>query len=187
MTELIGLSGYARTGKDTVAQILGEHGYRRASFADKLRDAVLALDPMVDLSPDSSYSCINLSCLIEEIGWEAAKDAYPDVRRLLQRMGTDVGRAFFGQDVWADLAMAGLEPGGRYVFTDVRFPNEADAIRAREGHLWRVRRPGFAPVNAHPSETALDCYRFDWIVENDSNLAQLRRTVEHLLEDVSAA
>jgi hypothetical protein len=183
MTNLIGLSGYARTGKDTVAAALREHGYRRASFADVLREAALALDPFVH-APDERFTASRyqrLSDVIAVYGWEAAKDAYPDVRRLLQRLGTDVGREIFGQNVWVDLAMGQVFSGDRVVFTDCRFPNEADAIRERGGQVWRIERPGFGPVNGHPSETALDGYPFDQYVLNCGDVDYLRVTVVDLV------
>ena len=50
------------------------------------------------------------------------------LRRLLQRMGTEVGRELFGQDFWVELAMRKLD--GPTVFTDCRFPNEYWALAA---------------------------------------------------------
>ena len=41
---IIGLSGYAQSGKDTVANILVQHyGYKRVAFADKIRECLFAL------------------------------------------------------------------------------------------------------------------------------------------------
>jgi 50S ribosomal subunit-associated GTPase HflX len=45
---IIGLSGYAQVGKDTVANILVQHhGYKRVAFADKIRECLFALDPII--------------------------------------------------------------------------------------------------------------------------------------------
>ena len=47
---IIGLSGYAQVGKDTVAQILvEEYGYSRIGFADIIRNACYRLNPIVTL------------------------------------------------------------------------------------------------------------------------------------------
>lgn len=173
MNRLIALSGYARCGKDSIGQILSGCGYQRVGFADSLREVALALDPMVDAPTHSLHA--RLSSVVQAYGWEMAKDNYPDVRRLLQRLGTDVGRAFFGENVWVDLAMRKV--AGPTVFTDCRFPNEADAIREAGGSVWRVHRHGFGPVNAHPSETALDSYDFDWHIWNNSTLDSLARQI----------
>lgn len=171
--ELIGLSGYAGAGKDEVAKILAPRGWERASFADPLRAALYALNPMVP--PDGRP----LRILVDIFGWDQVKRETPEVRALLQRMGTEVGRNLFGQDFWVEQAMAAIEraDGTQYVFTDCRFPNEAEAVRARGGRVWRVTRPGVTAVNAHPSETSLDTYRFDAVILNVGTLADLEETV----------
>lgn len=169
----IGLSGYARAGKDTAAAILADQGWQRASFAAALKDALYALDPLTSTHPGYCVSQI----VHEPVDWERAKDDYPEVRRLLQRMGTEVGREFFGENCWVDLAFRRIPDGSRVVFSDCRFPNEAAAIKAAGGELWRIERPGCSPVNAHPSETALDEYAFDWYITNDGTLDDLRSLI----------
>ena len=160
----IGLSGYARSGKDTVGQILVEkHGYRRASFADKLKELALLVNPII------GNDGVALLDMVELYGWESAKDAHPEVRRLLQAIGTGV-RDIVGPNTWVDLAMRNLPDGSKVVFTDCRFPSEADAIRAAGGTLWRIERPGFGPVNGHISETALDDHEFNVVIPNKYTL-----------------
>ena len=46
---IIGLSGYARSGKDAVAQVLvSEFGFKRVAFADPIRDLLYEMDPKID-------------------------------------------------------------------------------------------------------------------------------------------
>lgn len=168
---IIGLSGYARSGKDTVASFLLEQGYQRRAFADLLRNAVYELDPLLD-------GGARVRNIVDLLGWEAAKVQYPEVRRLLQRMGTEAGRNLLGENVWVDATLAKMAPDTRYVITDVRFPNEADAIRARGGMIWRVNRPNFGPLNSHASEVSMDGYRCDFYINNNGDLEELRRQVE---------
>lgn len=165
---IIGLSGYARSGKNTVADILGPD-YRQLSFAEPMREAMLKLNPLVE-------GRIRLAELVDEEGWQVAK-TYPEVRRLLQVFGTEVGRNMFGEDFWVDLAMYDVSPHEDVVFTDVRFPNEAEAIREMGGIIWRVDRKGIEAVNAHPSETALDDWNFDRVIDNNGTLDELREMV----------
>ena len=60
-----------------------------------------------------------------------------------------------------------------WIITDVRFPNEAQAIKDRGGILIRINRDNGTraiDVNAHLSETALDDYDgFDYVIDNDSD------------------
>ena len=187
-TPLVGLIGRARSGKDTAAAALvEERGFTRLAFADPLREIALALDPFVgspalpgDLAP---FRGVRLSTAIDALGWERAKDTIPEVRRLLQRLGTEGGRAVLGENVWVDAAFAKVTAtDGPVVFTDVRFPNEADAIREAGGLLLRVVRPGVAPVAAHASETALDGYEVDADVWNDGTVADLHATILDIVD-----
>lgn len=166
---IIGLSGYARSGKDTTAGILVAHyGFERRAFADVLREAVYRLNPQLT-------ETVRVRDVVDEYGWEVAK-SNPEVRRLLQVMGTEVGRAMLGEDVWVRRAMKSLP--AKTVFTDMRFPNEANAIRKRGGLVWRVNRPKFVAVNGHVSETALDSYTFDAVINNAGDLEFLAEQVE---------
>jgi dephospho-CoA kinase len=63
---IIGLSGYAQSGKDTVAELLClNYGYKRVSFADPMREALMRLNPIVGHEP--------LAHLVNDYGWELAK------------------------------------------------------------------------------------------------------------------
>jgi dephospho-CoA kinase len=188
--EIIGLSGYARSGKDAAAKVLVEEfGFTRVAFADKLRDFLYALNPMVihaqEISPkDGSHKkdIKYVQDVIDEYGWDKYKETIfgDEIRRLLQRLGTEAGRETMWDSIWIDAAFAGLSDDAKVVVTDCRFENEASAIEKRGGRLWRVQRAGIGPANAHKSETGLDNYCFDTILYNDGSLEdyhdQIRRT-----------
>lgn len=168
---IIGLSGYAQSGKDTVAgMLIGLHGYESRAFAEPMRTALYKLNPIV--LEDGT----RLQPIIDEFGWEHAKK-HTDTRRLLQVLGTDIGREMFGEDFWVLQAIKGLHPTQDIVFTDVRFPNEAAMVKKGMGQVWRVRRPGYVPVNNHPSESSLDNWEFDQYIDNDSDLDSLKHKV----------
>lgn len=191
--QLIGLMGYAQTGKDTTANVLVEHhGFTRVAFADKLREVAYALDPIVAYTDRGAWGTdvlapLRLQDVVDQHGWDYAKTRYPEVRALLQRLGTEAGRqvlspALFGDDsIWVRAALDGLHGDSHWVITDVRFPNEAQAIRERGGWLWRIERNGTGPVNGHASETALDDTPADWIVPNNGTLDDLARNVQLVL------
>ena len=67
--DVIGLTGYAQSGKDTLASILVErYGYRRVAFADAIREFIYEVNPMVSCSP-TGY----LKDLVNLVGWDNAK------------------------------------------------------------------------------------------------------------------
>lgn len=178
MTPLIGLSGYAQSGKDSAAAALVGDGWERRAFADTLRAFLYALNPMVLPSGTRLRSFVNA------YGWETAKTTCPEVRELLQRCGTEAGRQVIGENVWVDATLRDLGDTP-VVVTDVRFRNEADAIRARGGIVVRVVRPGVGPLrmsdgSVHPSETALDGCPFEHLLHNDGTLDDLHCEVRKI-------
>lgn len=171
---IIGISGYARSGKDTLAQYLIERGYEHRAFAAPLKGMLAALDPTLGGSRG------RLSAHLTTVGWEGVKQL-DEARRLLQRLGTEAGRKHLGEDVWVERLFR-TPSAGRIVISDVRFPNEADAIRERGGIIVRVARPGVSAVNAHPSETALDDYEPDLVVVNDGAPEDLKAWADTIVE-----
>lgn len=168
---IIGLTGAARSGKDTAAEHLVETmGFERIAFADALRDMVMAGFGLLpeDMQGDKKE---------EEIDWLGASP-----RRILQTLGTEWGRAHLGPDLWVKLAwrrMAEMHECGQrlFVFTDVRFDNEAQAIVNSGGTLLRLVRPGAPGVRAHASEAGVDDSYVSAVVVNDSTIANLHNRV----------
>ena len=114
---IFGLCGKARSGKDTVANHLVTHyGFRRIAYADAVRSAWDAIDgPTRELS-----KCLNLS-----------------YRECLQQLATECGRSM-ADDIWINILQAkvkflyqhvDLQKPLRIVVPDIRYPNEAAALR----------------------------------------------------------
>ena len=172
---IIGLSGYARSGKDTVAKYLVEsHGFKRVAFADAIRNMLLDVNPYIGFGPSNS-SHTTLADLVAAVGWEGAKEHY-EVRRLLQDLGVSA-RQYIGEDVWIKAALRTPSSGENIVITDVRFTNEADAIKKLGGRIWRIIRPGVEAVNQHISETQMTAYPFDELINNDGDIRRLENEV----------
>lgn len=175
--QVIGISGYARSGKDTIAEKLAEVGYVRGSFADAIREALYKLNPIVIGSSPTYKIEIRVQELVDSVGWEKAKEA-AEVRELLQRFGTEVGREMFGDNIWVDYLFDSLPDGAKVVIPDVRYPNEADAITELGGAVWRVERDGVSAVNSHISDSAMDNYPFKITAYNNGTIKELYDWVE---------
>jgi hypothetical protein len=183
---IIGLSGYARSGKDTVAEFLVEkYGFTRLAFADPMREALLRLNPKVTVS---GVQGVYLASVVNKLGWDAIKDLSPEVRELLQRMGTEVGREMFGEHFWIDYLMnKAIDAKTDVVISDVRYLNEIEAIRLWNGQVWRVNRPNVGPANSHSSEQEVDLYQnYDVIINNDSTKEELFFELAPLLDRLKA-
>lgn len=183
-TRIIGLNGYARSGKDAAASALVADGWERIAFADVLRDIAYAIDPFVQIGgfPPGDYA--RLSTVVDRLGWDAAKGSHKDVRRLLQRLGTEGGRDILGKNIWIDTAFKRARmDGAGLVITDVRFQNEAEAIRERGGKVVRLNRPGVGPVNEHSSDNAMEGFIFDAYIYNGGPLTELYDSIRKIANE----
>lgn len=196
---IIGLTGYAQSGKSTIANYLVEqHGFTRLSFAAPLKKMLRTLDPIMGRPPvfwGPDMGDFNLSDLwhyaekteqltegeVKAEQWIKDSPWGDEYRRLLQVLGTDCIRAE-QEDFWIRAAFKQIEDfNGNYVFDDCRFPNEAEMILSLspEG-LWNINRPGVEAVNGHASEAHAGNMGETLFLTND-------RTVEMLYTDVDAA
>lgn len=191
---LVGIAGFATSGKTSAANVLVEEfDFTKISFADPLKAAALALNPIVDMETipytynnygnteiEVDLGVIRLSDIVNSFGWDHAKSFYPEVRRTLQRLGTEVGRSLFGKYFWVDqLAQTYpdlIECETRYVIDDVRFETESNFIQTKLGDLIWIERPGLR-AGSHPSESGYPKQHADHIIDNDGDLAQLRSDV----------
>ena len=119
------------------------------------------------------------------------------VREFLQRLGTEALRNGLHENTWVNALMADYRveqtiehvggslhqviPASNWVITDTRFPNEAGAVKGRGGIIVRINRPGVTAVNDHPSETSLDDWNFDYVIENDGSMHDLVSQVDEIL------
>lgn len=178
--EIIALSGYARSGKDEAARVLVEEfGFVQVAFADKLRDFLYAMNPPVAPSKEHD-GMVLVQEVIDVYGWGGYKETEygTEIRRQLQRLGTEAGRQTLWDSIWIDAALTGFDEDARLVVSDARFFNEFDAVRARGGRVWRIERPGVGPANDHASEMeAIDYPDFELTLNNDGDLDQWRTLV----------
>jgi hypothetical protein len=172
---IIGLTGYAQSGKDTVANILVENfGYTRVAFADKIREFLYETNPMYDSVLGEP---LFVRAKVDRDGWEEAKKS-PHIRRLLQTSGV-AARKVFGEDFWVKQALGEYKPWDKIVVTDVRFTNEADYLKGfPDSQLWRVKRIGVDAVNGHVSEHEMDGYPVDQIFVNNTTIEDLELLVK---------
>jgi hypothetical protein len=199
---IIGIAGLAGSGKDTVADTLvREHGFCRIALADPMKRFC------------QQMFGFTVAQLFGESANRNAVDPRWDVspRTVLQQLGTEWGRAMH-PDLWIEKALAtaervlvcgdgyaqdvGLIPAGwpdvepiGVVIPDVRFENEAAAIREAGGEVWAVRRPGAGlqgEAALHASENGLEGLSFDRAIDNVLGLPELRLHVADALADFYA-
>lgn len=186
---IIGINGYSGSGKDTIGTIIQELGphqnWEIKKFAGKLKQIAEMLTGIdISMFEDQDFKKTNLP---DEWRVHGMPMTY---REFLQKLGTDAMREGLHDDVWVNALMADYKPPkmdqynpSNWVITDVRFPNEARAIKKKEGMIIRVDRPGVKPINNHPSEIGLDHWNFDYKIANASDLLALKASVEIILKE----
>lgn len=146
----------------------------------------LAIDPIIvdsigafgDLYPYKGR--VRLATIVQDFGWDEAK-GIPEVRRFLQRLGTDAVRTHLGDDAWVLAFDRARNRSVDTVATDVRFPNEAEYIVRNGGLVIRIDRPGVGPVNGHASED-IGGIPVGAVVVNDGTIEQLQDRVAGLVQ-----
>ena len=173
---IVGLSGYAGTGKDTVRDILESAGFVGFAFADPIRSMLRELLTSNGISDQFIDSREFKEQIIPELG--------VSYRQMAQTLGTEWGRSL-QHDFWLRLASAYMADVERntwndttaFVISDVRFSNEAAWVREQGGVIWRVLRPGTTPVRSHISEQELTLFDADQTIINGGGLEELNLAV----------
>ena len=183
--DLIGIAGYARSGKDTTANYVSmRYGHTQASFAEAIREGLFALNPQITINHPMTKetTLMPLQLAVFVFGWEDLKDISPDVRPLMQKFGSEVGRSLWGEDFWINRLFYRTVGERKLVISDVRYWNEAQTIRRKGGEVWWVERPGIGAANQHPSESDLENYEFDRHIRNDGTTDFLFDKIDLIME-----
>lgn len=193
---IIGITGKAQSGKDTacrIVQLLNTVDYdcacsegegekyildnvdnilpmacmwEKHAFADKLKECasiILGVPRFMFESGEFKESFTSLPL--------SNKEGEPMTNReFLQYFGTEVGRSI-DRDLWVKALMYsyGRDKESHWIVPDVRFPNEADAIRNAGGVLWKIERDGSGAGN-HISEKLIDDINVDLVIENNLDM-----------------
>lgn len=170
---LIGLTAPARSGKDTVADILVENFcFNRVAFAKPLKDGLKAMMPFLD---ETHISGVLKEVILPYIG--------KSPRYLMQTLGTEWGRQLVKDDIWLYLTQMSIdkyaEEEKSVVVTDVRFENEAKMIRDMGGEVWHIDASArnIQVVNQHASEGGVKFVEGDKRVDNNGTVEELYQKV----------
>lgn len=168
---IIGISGKAGCGKSTAAKYLVEkYGFVEVSFAAILKNML----SVAGLPEPSNRDDKEKNVEGFDFTW----------REAAQTLGTEWGRSL-DENIWVKLTMASLEDGKKYVFSDVRFDNEALAIIRKNGVTVKIngRSVDLGQNSFHASEKGID---EDWItyhVGNSGDIEILYKQMDKIVED----
>lgn len=156
---IIGLCGYAQVGKTTTAMALST----LAEISNRGSQIISFADPVKRIA--------------RMFGWNGEKDEKG--RRLLQQIGTEVGRSY-NPDIWVKMweceAAELISLKVSVIADDVRFQNEIDCIQSLGGKVFRLvsRSRGIRLI--HASEQP-DSLKVDYDVPSDDTPENVAKQV----------
>ncbi|UTS52164.1 hypothetical protein [Synechococcus phage BUCT-ZZ01] len=171
---LVGIAGPARAGKNEVAKYLQKyHAFHEDSFAAPIRKCLMDILGL----PFEEYERVKQE--------PQAVFGGKTCREFMQKMGTEFGREMIYDDIWVDSCILRLDKFERAAISDVRFDNEAKAIKERGGFIIHVDRPGIRiEQSAHLSEKGIDESLIDFKILNDSGLDNLYAQIETTMRQI---
>lgn len=174
MPYLLGLTGLAGVGKDTIGdRLFANHDFVQTSFAEPLRGAAMEV-----------FGLNYQHFADRELKHQVVPYWGLTPRQMLQRLGTEAIRNTFGADFWVRRwlqtyeEVAGQES---VVVTDVRFLEEAQMVRERGGVIVHVIREVPDLEGDHASARGIAMLAGDYILENDSDMKGLYEKVDEMM------
>lgn len=181
--KLIGLVGKIGVGKTLVQTFLEDIGFTSYAFAEPIKKMAAAIGfhhhelygTQKQKLQVNSFWGISARRFLQTFGTEICRDELP---RVLPEMENIWMRCFqkFRTDHWFEDIVVG----------DVRFLNEASAVKELGGFLIRLERPTLAEglTASHASERELEQIRCNWIVQNNTTRLDVLRKVQTLICEV---
>lgn len=166
---LIGLAGLKQSGKSTAGDYLAsKYKFEHTSFAAPMRrfamDVLYMNEVQLELGKERPVAFLG-------------NGVTP--RKFLQLLGTEFGREMIHPDLWVRACLMRVRPENNTVISDVRFDNEAHAIRAMGGKIVRIKRANQAPTgDGHASEQGIHPALVDYDITNNGE------RVEHFHRDL---
>lgn len=151
---LVGITGKAGAGKDTVGRWLNACRYYECyAIAQPLKAGLAAMGFPEPSDRDEKETIINGF----DFSWRDAA----------QKLGTEWGRNL-DEDIWLKLAEQKIKNSSRLAITDLRFENEAAMIRRHKGIILHITGRGveLGKLSAHASETGLRKQLLDYEIDN---------------------
>lgn len=174
---LIGLSGKIGSGKDTLASMIRdiEPKYYITSFANNLK-RVVGIITGTSLENNTSRK-----------GKSIIPEGFDETLGRFQQIIGEEMKKIISPDVWIKSVENNRMP--YKIISDVRFPDEVDYIKKSGGLVIRIVRDGSlvddGRARDHISETALDDYDFEYVINNNGTFDDLRNSARKILDNLS--
>lgn len=186
--KLIGIGGYARSGKDTLGQLLKKNETWNPIIVRSLGEYVN--EKLTELNPRVGDKGLYREVISEYGDYEKAKSEVPEIRKMLQFYGTEIGRNL-DENYWIRLAWDDLSFYDQFaeaiIFTGIRFRNELDFIKENGGFSVWVESERGGLNTQHSSENSLLKEDFDLVVTNNGTLEELEEVADEIYFSIDTA
>lgn len=206
---ILGISGKAGSGKDTVGKIiqwLTADDYDDRTWLKENPEAALNLNEDSNKNwvgnPDGlgkfknkkfggmvkQITSLITGCTMDDLENRITKESEigPEwgnitYRDFMTTIATNCCRDMIHENTWVNALFRGFRHEDKWIITDVRFLNEIESVKARGGILIRVNRDIDNSIQ-HRSETELDDYEgWDYVIDNNVPVRKLIDIVETIL------
>lgn len=198
---LLGITGLARSGKDTFAKMLAEELYKQTNGIFNLMAYANELKLRVQKDFDLSYEQLwgadkekidtrymkTLKPCCQECVKDKSSGCCWSPREILQNYGEfyrTIDHLFWVKHLFGVIKNNNYE---NVIITDIRYPNEADSIIERGGYVIRINRENKDYINneQHVSETSMNNYNnVAFVIENNGTLEGLRRKASVVVSQI---
>lgn len=192
----VGFTGRAGSGKSLASHFFTRKGYHDHSFAEPIKRIVQYKNGTINPQQVLEYIAKDLLRYSTEIepefldrvsktlseGWSRVLQYDCSTRELYQKVGTEYGRDAIPH-IWIDYLLGMIRDERRVVVDDIRFQNEADALRGDGFTIVKLEAPyeirrqrlegkygtDSTEWENHPSEQEIDQIEADYTFMNDGN------------------
>ena len=185
---LVGISGKIVSGKSVSAEYFKTKGFTEYSFAEPLKD----IAKIFGFTDRQLYGNQSDKLQLHEY-WNVSS------RKFLQKVGTELFRETLpkllpemniSESIWIDLFKIKLKnSAGNYVVSDIRFLNEAEAIKKLGGIVIKLERNNsiFSKDHfevEHQSEQQIDKIIADYTINNNGDIENLYKNINNILSSI---
>lgn len=177
MRKIIGITGHANSGKDTLADYIilyKNPSFVKYAFAKPIKDIMI-----------EHLGFTYQQCYDQKLKQEQDKFWNISPRNVMLLIGTKMFRENWRYDFWVKLMQKKIidNPNQNIIISDVRFPNEGSLIKKYGGKIICVERLNNPIKVDHVSEQGLPNELIDYTIKNDSTLQNYYKKIETELKE----
>ena len=164
---LILLSGFKRSGKDFVSDLLSKQLEDSViySYASPMKE-IIAVTMGITKEELDDYK--NLGETIHRYTDFGETETITNFRSILQKFGTEAMKPWFGNSVWSDVFMRQDFKNKYIIIPDWRFNVEYEEAKKVYSNVitLRINDDNIVNIDPHPSESELANATFDYTIDN---------------------